>query len=105
LVIDYINSSFAEKRLQTSELRDIDGITYQLNRWTDDSYFYKKITIKEALFDKPLAFTERIRKFSKNDFAELFNAHGLTLTHAFGDYDLNEHNEQTSPRLILVAKK
>jgi len=71
LVIDYINSPYAEKRLQASEIRDIDGITYQLDRWTDDFHFYKKITIKEALFDKPLAFTERIRKFSKDDFAML----------------------------------
>jgi hypothetical protein len=35
----------------------------------------------------------------------LFHKHGLRIEQVFGDYDLNEYDPETSPRLILIVKK
>ena len=105
IVIDYINSPYAEKRLKKNEVVDMDGIIYQIDRWTSDSHFYKKITIRESLFGDPLSYTEKIKKFTVEDFGELFSAHGLTLKKVFGNYRLDSYDLQSSPRMILIGEK
>lgn len=105
LVMDYINADYAEKRLTPSEEKEIDGIVYHISRWADEKYIFKKISIDEELFGKPLEYTERIKKFSLHDFKELFNNNGLRLTNVSGDYALNGYDSETSPRIIMIAKK
>ena len=105
LVMDYINAAYAEKRLTASEEKDIDGIVYHISRWTDDEHIFKKISIDEELFGRPLEYTEQVKKFSLNDFKKLFKNNGLRLINVFGDYQLNGYNSEASPRIITIAKK
>ena len=64
-----------------------------------------KIVIKDLLFDRPLEYTEQVKKFSIADFEDMFIQHGLQVTMIFGDYRLNEHDAENSPRIILMAVK
>jgi SAM-dependent methyltransferase len=105
LVMDYINSDYAEKRLTPAEEKEIDGIIYHISRWTDEKHFFKKITIEEPLFGKPLEYIEQVKKFSVSDFENLFNNNNLQITNVFGDYQLNEYDKEASSRIILIAKK
>jgi len=105
LMMDYINTPYAEKKLTAAEEKEIDGIRYFITRWTDEKHFFKKIAIEEELFGEPLEYTERVRKFSIDDFDFMLHQHGLQLEQVFGDYELNEYDKETPPRLILVAKK
>jgi SAM-dependent methyltransferase len=105
LVMDYINSSYAEKNLKAAETKDIDGILYQIQRSSNEKYFFKTIFIEDIHPDKPFEFTEQIRKYSLDDFYHLFRKHGLSIEQVFGDYDLNEFDPSSSPRLIVIAKK
>ncbi len=105
LMMDYINAVPAEKNLKATEEKEIDGITYFITRWTDEQHFFKKITIEEELFGKPLEYTERVRKFSLDDFDYMFDKNGLQMQQVFGDYKLNSYDKETSPRMILIAKK
>ena len=105
LVMDYINAAYAEKRLTASEEKDIDGIVYHISRWTDDEHIFKKISIDEELFGRPLEYTEQVRKFSLSDFEYMFGRNGLEVINVFGEYQLNEYDEETSPRIIMIAKK
>jgi len=105
LVMDYINAAYAEKRLTASEEKDIDGIVYHISRWTDGEHIFKKISIDEELFGRPLEYTEQVKKFSLNDFKKLFKNNGLRLINVFGDYQLNGYNSEASPRIITIAKK
>jgi SAM-dependent methyltransferase len=105
LVMDYINAAYAEKRLIASEEKEIDGIVYHISRWTDENYIFKKISIEEQLFGRPLEYTERVKKFSLHDFKKLFKNNGLRLTNVFGDYQLNGYDSEASPRIIMIAKK
>ena len=103
--MDYINAAYAEKRLIASEEKEIDGIVYHISRWTDEKYIFKKISIEEQLFGRPLEYTERVKKFSLYDFKKLFKNNGLLLTNVYGDYQLNGYDCEASPRIIMIAKK
>lgn len=105
LVLDYLNTPYAEKKLVPVENKEIDGIIYRITRWTDEKHFFKKIVIDGIIPGKPYEFTEQVSKFSLVDFNELFNAHGLCMQQVYGDYNLGLYDAENSPRLILVATK
>ena len=105
LVMDYINPVAAEKKLKGSEEKEIDGFIYHITRWTTETHFFKKIRIENMEMAKPVEHIERVKKFSVEDFKNLFDQSGLQLEKVYGDYYLNEYDVQTSPRLILIAKK
>jgi SAM-dependent methyltransferase len=105
LVMDYINSAYAEKKLVPEEKKETDGIIYHLSRWTDEKHFFKKVVIEGISKEKPVEYTEQVRKFSLEDFDLMFSSEGLQLQQVYGDYQLNGYDAATSPRLILLAKK
>ncbi|HZI52717.1 MAG TPA: class I SAM-dependent methyltransferase [Chitinophagaceae bacterium] len=105
LVMDYINTLYAEKRLVPEEKNEIDGIVYHITRWTDESYFYKKIILENSRSLQPVEFTEQVTKFSISDFDCMFKKCNLRLQQVYGDYQLGEYDIEKSPRLILVARK
>jgi len=105
LVMDYMNADYAERRLTASEEKEIDGIIYHISKWADEKYIFKKISIEEELFGRPLEYTERVKKFSVSDFKQLLKNNGLRLINVFGDYQLNGYDSETSSRIIMIAKK
>ena len=104
LMMDYLNVEYADAHLVKQEEKNIDGVHYHLERWTDEHNFYKKISI-DIQNGKPLEFTEQVARFGLGDFHELFIQHGLQIEKVFGDYDLVEYDRMKSPRLIMIAKK
>jgi hypothetical protein len=105
LVMDYLNVPFAEQNLLPTEAKEIDGVIYDIKRWTDDRFFYKKITIENVQGSTPLEYLEQVAKLTLSDFHLMFNKYGLRIQKLFGDYRLNDYSLETSPRLIIVAKK
>ena len=105
LVVDYINSTCAEKNLIPAETKENDGIRYFITRWTDDKYFFKKITIENTGSPVPVEFTEQVKKFSLDELKSLMAKYNLHVQNVYGDYALNEYDSETSGRMILFAKK
>ena len=104
-VMDYINSVYSEKKLVPSEVKEVDSIIYHISRWTTDTHFFKKIRIENIGMPEPAEHIERVKKFSVDDLKRLLAHCGLQVVKVYGDYNLNEYDIQTSPRLILIAKK
>jgi SAM-dependent methyltransferase len=105
LVLDYLNVKPAEERLVTWEKQEIDGIVYQIRRWTDKTHFYKKIIILDVERDEMFEHTEQVAKLELEDFEAMFEPHNLEIEEVFGDYKLNEYDKQKSARMIMIAKK
>jgi SAM-dependent methyltransferase len=105
LVLDYMNLQFAEERLIRYEEKEIDGVNYNITRWSDQQYIFKNIKIDDESGGEPIETTEQVAKFTREDFERMFRQHGLRLIEVFGDYNLNTFNLATSPRLILIASK
>ena len=105
LVLDYLNSAPAARRLVQEETKTIEGVTYQLTRWADACAFYKRIRIHEGDSGAPLEFVERVVRFGLEDFRRMCARHGLRVEHVFGDYQLSAYDAAQSPRLIVVARR
>jgi len=105
VVIDYLNTTYAEEHLVSVEEKEIDGVWYHINRWADDRFIYKHISIQDGQQFTSLAYTEQVAKFSLEDFTDFFKNNGLKLNAVYGDYEMKEFDEQSSKRMILMAKK
>ena len=105
LVMDYLNVHFSEKNLVPSEMKEIDGVIYHIERWEDKRFFFKKIIVENMQHEQPVEFIEQVAKFTIADFDMMFKRNGLQIINVFGDYELNAYDCETSPRLILVARK
>ena len=105
LVSDYLNVQYTENRLVHTEDKKVDGVNFHLTRWYDETHFYKKITVNDERLKEPLVFHEKIAKFTLGDFNDMFTSHKLQIQEVFGDYQLQGYNINTSPRMIMVARK
>ncbi|MBL7741053.1 MAG: methyltransferase domain-containing protein [Chitinophagaceae bacterium] len=105
LVMDYLNVHYTEDHLVSEEVKELDGTIYTIKRWQDVHHFYNHIVITDPLLKTPLAFTERVAKFSFGDFTDMFSFQGMQVQEVFGDYALGSYDVKRSPRLIIVAKK
>jgi SAM-dependent methyltransferase len=103
--IDYLNVPYAEKRLKPSDTVEADNISFEIERWVDDKYFYKRIMVDDKAKHVNETYTERVEKFKLSDFTALLSLQGLQVENVFGDYELNKYNEEESARLIITARK
>jgi len=102
-VLDYLNTPYAERHLIHRSQKKIDGVNYDLTKWSDKRTFFKKIHIEDEKLDAPLEYTEEVAKFSVGDFEALFARNGLKIKEVFGNYELDPYDPENSPRLLLVA--
>lgn len=105
LVIDYLNVQYAEDHFQPHSDITVGEYHFQVTKWMDDQHFYKKITVSHADFSQPREYTEKVAKFSLQDFTSMLNRHGLAITEVFGDYHLGPYDTRQTPRMIMLAKK
>ena len=104
-VMDYLNVQYSADKLIQHFTKVIDDVSYTINKWQDEKYFYKKIEIEDGQFKAPLVYTEKVAKFSLADFTAMFAKQGLVIKESFGDYHFAPYDTNTSPRLILIASK
>ncbi len=104
-VIDYLNVHYAEEHLRHNETKQIDETIYDIQRWDDDTHFYKKITITDLSLSMPVEYREKVAKFTMGDFTEMLAFQGMQVQEVFGDYQFNSYDVRKTPRLILIATK
>lgn len=99
-VIDFMNVHKVVANLIPSEVKTVNGIDFEIERSVEDNYILKKINFEDQ--GTKYSYLEKVRAFTPGDFKNYFKRAGINLLHTFGTYDLDEYNEQTSDRLILV---
>lgn len=102
-VIDFFNTTYVLDNLVEHESKVIDGIQFNISRWSDSHFIYKKIVCAErqSIFE----FTEKVQLISDDKFDELLQQSGFVCEAKFGNYALEPFNKSRSERLILVARK
>jgi SAM-dependent methyltransferase len=105
LVLDYLNVRYAEDHLTPQDVVEVDGVVYQIRRWTDGCRFFKRIVVHDGGDGRPLEYREQVARFSLADFERMFAFYGLEITELYGDYRLGAYDARTSPRLVLIAGK
>ena len=102
LVIDFLNVQWVKSTLVESAVKTIDGIHFTITKEIKNGIIYKHIAIDDL--GKHFQFEEKVQALDLKTFEKLFKAAGYTVCNTFGDYYLNPYKENSSERLILVAK-
>jgi len=105
LVLDYLNTGYADAHMTPEEVVTVDGVAYQIRRWTDGRRFLKRIVIDDGGVGAPVVYREQVARFSLGDFERMLTPHGLDIVELYGDYRLSAYDARISPRLVLVARK
>ena len=104
-VIDYLNVHYAEDHLVHNEIKNINGTSYEIHRWDDEKFFYKKIKVTDSSLTEAEEYTEKVSKFSFGDFTEMMAYQRMQVVEVFGNYDLDPYDVRKTPRMIIIARK
>ncbi len=104
-VMDFLNVTYSEKNMVPQEKKEIDSVDFNIVKWHDNRFFYKKIEIADKKTEKNYSFIETVSKYSLEDFSSIFEANNLRITELYGDYQFSKYDQQESPRLIMIARK
>ncbi|MFV8839383.1 SAM-dependent methyltransferase [Salinimicrobium soli] len=99
-VIDFMNVKKVIKDLIPEEVKTVKGIEFDISRSVKDGYIVKDIRFEDE--GEEHLFTEKVKALTLEGFQEYFEKAGIELLHIFGNYELQDFNEQTSDRLILI---
>lgn len=102
-VIDFMNAKLAIENLVPRETKEIGGLVFHMERYVKKGFIFKDIQFEDR--GREYFFTERVKALTLADFKEYFRLAGVRLRATFGDYQLNDFDENTSERLILVFHK
>jgi len=103
LIIDFMNAKKVIANLVASEIKIIDGITFNISRKVQNQHIIKDIHISDSRIEHH--FQEKVKALTLADFSDFITNAGLKIIDIFGNYKLEEFNAQTSDRLILICKK
>ena len=104
-VLDYLNVQYATDHIVHQSEKQIDNVNFVITKWFDETHFYKKVIVEDENMEEPLAYTEKVAKFSLSDFTEMLACQGMQIEEVFGDYNFDKYDVRKSPRMIMVARK
>ncbi|MES2566616.1 MAG: class I SAM-dependent methyltransferase [Bacteroidota bacterium] len=102
-IFDYLNSEYVKNNIQAIDSKTIDDIQFNITKTIENNTVIKNIDFTDK--GKDFHFEERVKLFDKDYFEGLANECNLSILHTFGNYNLQEFQDKTSPRLILVLQK
>jgi len=103
LVIDFMNTPKVIESLVLEEVKELEGIAFELKRGVKSGQIVKEIAFEVE--GKKYCFEERVRVLTETDFRNYFASAGLVVDHVFGDYNLNKYEVSASDRMIFILKK
>ena len=102
-VLDYFNKNYLIKNLIPTSVISENGLKITQNRSVLGDRVEKKITIEK---DNSINnFYESVRLYSYEEMKKMIMKAGLRVVKETGDFYGNSYEKETSPRLILFAKK
>lgn len=101
-VLDFLNASKVKRNIIENEVKVVEGIEFKIQREIKNGFILKHISFKTE--GKEHYFTERVKYLDETKLKNFFKCVDFSIKHVFGDYNLNTFDNQTSDRLILVAK-
>jgi SAM-dependent methyltransferase len=103
-VLDFLNPYVVVNNLVKREIKEIDGVKFEISReYTEDDYIKKNIKIEDQ--EKTFSFHEKVKAIRRKDFLAYFKLHKLEVVDLFGDYHLTPYESGVSERLIFVIRK
>ncbi|MCF6280510.1 MAG: class I SAM-dependent methyltransferase [Flavobacteriaceae bacterium] len=102
-VIDFVNINKAIKNLIVKETIHRDTITFNITRKVENGFIIKNIEVISD--DESYTYFERVKCLDFEKIKAYLETVGLKLRAVFGDYNLQEYNEENSNRLLLILSR
>lgn len=102
-VIDFMNAHKVIENLVSSEVQKRGHIDFNINRFIENGIINKNIKFSDG--DTNYNFTEKVKVIELDKFKEYFSTVGLKLITTFGNYNLEDFDENNSDRLIMILTK
>lgn len=102
-LIDFLNVDLVKRKLNPTEVRNIEGYQFNINRSMNEAKILKTIDLVEP-DGKEHHFKEEIWALSLADFQQMFKDCNLEILELFGSYNLAKFDPQQSERLIMLAR-
>lgn len=104
-VLDFMNVKKVIKSISTvqKEIKTIQYIDFNIEKKIINNFIVKEISFQDN--GESYKFTEQVKAIFLNEFIGYFKAANLTIIDVFGDYNLNNFDENNSDRLILIGTK
>ncbi len=104
LVMDFFNAEVLRKTLVAESMSMIGETTVIQERWIDEPYVRKRITINVPC-QAEHTFEERVWMYTPDQLRMLMQQAGLAHVQEFGSYDGAPFDESQSERVIIVAER
>ncbi|NLP58135.1 bifunctional 2-polyprenyl-6-hydroxyphenol methylase/3-demethylubiquinol 3-O-methyltransferase UbiG [Lutibacter sp. B1] len=101
-VIDFLNVKNVIANLIPEEVQTIDNITFNIKRYVKNGFIIKEINFDDN--GKHHTYFEKVKCLNLSKINSYVKAVGFRIKHTFGNYYLDEFNEETSDRLILILE-
>ena len=103
LIIDFMNAKKVIANLVLKEQKTINNIQFDITRQVKDGFILKDIRIIEG--KEQQQFQEKVKAITLADYSEFITNAGLKIIDIFGNYKLENFDEEISDRLILICNK
>lgn len=103
LLIDFFNINYVIKNIVPHETKEIEGVIFETEKEISSTHVIKTIKINDK--GKNFLFKEKVRLLTKEFFLNTFIECNLLVENIFGNYYLEEFNEDNSERMIFLCKK
>ncbi len=104
LIIDYLNAGLVAENLVAEEKKSVNGFKVEIKRHIENNTVIKRMTFHKDNA-RPQTFTEQVKLYDRPWFESELKSRGLLCESFFGDYDGRTHHPETSPRLIILARR
>lgn len=101
-VFDFLNAKKVEASLVKNEVKTIDGITFNIHREIKNGFIYKHISFFAD--GNEHEYTEQVKYLDLPKMKDYLTKVGFSITNVFGNYALENFEEKSADRLIIVAK-
>lgn len=104
VIIDYMNVSYTLENYIRCEEGELDGISYEINRFVSDDTINKEMVfhMKDGT---ERGYRERVKLYDLSWFKRMMNRRGAAIKDVFGDYSGNTFDSKKSPRMIMLFER
>ncbi|WNC16948.1 class I SAM-dependent methyltransferase [Brevibacillus brevis] len=105
VVIDYLNPSYVIAHLVPHSRKETDGMLIEEDRWLEEGYVKKRISITDGKSAEPRRYVEQVRLFRIEEMTGMLEQAGFGRIQVFGNYRFEAYEEEQSSRMIFYATK
>ena len=102
-ILDYLNPGILPSIGHSREEKVIEGIQFRIEKRFSKETITKRINLDDN--GVKLEYHEKVRRYTPDDFKNLFLSTGFEIAEAFGDYSLKAYHQPSSERMIIISRK